>query len=144
MSDLRLRADNISLNVDGKTIELKNAQLGNADLNTALDDPTKYKEFIADPKGFAAIYGLTIDDNAANHLSVVLSGTQNVSEVDSKVFRDPSRVGATVWAVASGSYSVSSSKVAVAFKSPDLVDRQTELDRLQQLSSGAMGSSSSE
>jgi hypothetical protein len=107
------KTTNIDLLVDNKTIQIKNAQKGNFALNKALTKPAEFKKFVADPKAFAATFGLDIDKDVALKLADMASGFGSLDEL--KTAAPDMTVAATAWAVASGSYSIASSKIAVAF-----------------------------
>lgn len=115
-----IRSTRLGLSVDGRTIELKNERKGNFALNRALAKPEGFREFAANPAAFAAKYHFEIDETLSKQLAERLAGIESIRDLRDIVtgggFTDPAdKVGATLWAVAEGSYSVSSSKVAVAF-----------------------------
>lgn len=111
----RIKAKNLKLIIDGnRTIDIKTESKRGAELNKALLDPEKFVEFSKNPKQFAAKYDIAIDRDISDQLSTKLNGLDSLEAV--RRFVNPvDLVGCTLWAVASGSYSVSSSKVAVAF-----------------------------
>jgi len=111
----RIKAKTLKLTVDGnRTIDIKTESKRGAELNKDLMDPAKFAEFAKNPKQFAAKYDIAIDREISDQLSTKLHGLGSLEEV--RRFVNPGDlVGATLWAVASGAYSVSSSKVAVAF-----------------------------
>ncbi|MFE4822250.1 hypothetical protein ACFRFU_38695 [Streptomyces sp. NPDC056704] len=112
-----IRAQKIDLLLDGKTVQIKNDVRGNFAFNKAIQTPEGWQQFTEDPKSFAASHGLEIDPDIALRLKESLVGIESLDKA-----RDTIRpggignpVGATVWAIAEGAYSLSSSKVAVAF-----------------------------
>ncbi|MEC5289576.1 hypothetical protein VSX64_01375 [Aurantimonas sp. C2-6-R+9] len=107
-----ISAKTLSLLVDGKSVEIKNEKETQTELNNALQDPDKFKEFAKSPAAFAKEYGLQIDEALSAQLSSKLKDVQSVGDMQ-KVMRGTNE--ATVWAVASGSYSVASSKIALAY-----------------------------
>jgi len=109
----RINSDVLSLVVDGKAIDIKVASRRNFDLNKALLDADNFKDFIKDPRAFASRFDFTIDRDISDQLSNKLRGFESLEQLDR--MRDPSQVATTLWAVAAGSYSVASAKVAVAF-----------------------------
>ncbi|MDR6659656.1 MULTISPECIES: hypothetical protein [Tardiphaga] len=100
-----------SLLVDGQVIELKKDGADNFALNKALTDAANFKKFAADPASFARDFGLSIDLGISTQLSKKLVGINSLQDLSL------TQVGgeATAWAVAAGSYSVASTKIAVAF-----------------------------
>lgn len=111
----RIKAKTLKLTVDGnKTIDIKVDSKRGAELNKALIDPANFAEFAKNPKQFAAKYDLTIDQDISNQLIKKLHGLDSLEAVR-RFVKPGDLVGATLWAVASGAYSVASSKVAVAF-----------------------------
>ncbi len=112
----RIKAPTLSLNIDGKNIDIKKRSKRNFDLNKALMNPDDFQKFAADPRKFAAKFDLDIDNDISTALSTRLDGIKSREELMVLVDRpDGGTVYATVWAVASGLYSVASSKVALAF-----------------------------
>ncbi len=112
----RIKGNTISINVDGKIIDIKNPKRGGWDLNKALLDPKNFKDFANDPQAFTGKYGFKVDADISAKLKDALKGVDSLEQLRGLVgTRDPSIVGATVWAVAAGSYSMASSKIAVAF-----------------------------
>lgn len=111
----RIKAQTLRLNVDdGKIIDVKVNSKRNSELNKALLDPAKFQEFSKNPKAFAAKYDIKIDREISDQLATKLDGINDMEML--KRFVNPiDLVGATVWAVAAGAYSLASSKVAVAF-----------------------------
>jgi len=111
----RIKAKTLKLVVDGnRTIDIKVESKRNAELNKAFQDPKQFVEFAKDPKKFAAGYGISIDREISDQLVTKLHGLESVEAVNR--FVNPiDRVGATLWAVAVGVYSVASTKIAVAF-----------------------------
>lgn len=107
-----ISAKTLSLLVDGKNVEIKNEKETQIDLNNALQDPAKFKEFAKNPATFAKEYGLQIDEALSAQLSSKLKDAGSVDDMQNVV---DGANEATVWAVASGSYSVASSKIAVAY-----------------------------
>jgi hypothetical protein len=104
----------LSLSVEGKNVEIHHDTSKVFDLNKALTDQTKFKQFANDPKAFAAQYGLTIDHSVAGQLKTRLAGLDSLADVQSLTGGDGGDP-ATVWAIAAGSFSISSTKIAVAF-----------------------------
>lgn len=115
MSIDRIKAKTLKLTVDGnRTIDIKTESKRGAELNKDLLDPARFAEFADNPKEFAAKYGISIDREISNQLSIKLKGLNSLEAVHH--FVNPGdRVGATAWAIAVGSYSIASSKIAVAF-----------------------------
>jgi hypothetical protein len=112
----RISAESLSLDVDGRKIDLKKPSRGNFELNKALLKPQGFKDFVNDPKAFAAKYELQIDDHIAGQLKQKLAGITSYDELQRVLATvGGGDAGATVWAIASSAYSVSTSKVAVAF-----------------------------
>lgn len=113
----RIKAPTLSLDIAGKIIEVKKPSKRNFDLNKALLRPEDFQKFVTDPKSFAAKFDLAIDDDIATTLSAKLDGLTNLNDLKTVlVSPDPfGPVGATLWAVAVGVYSVASTKIAVAF-----------------------------
>ena len=109
-----IKANRLSILADGKSIEIKNPSKLNLELNKALLDPQQFQSFTADPKGFAERFDLKIDPEVSSALSAKLSGIKSLDDLQ-RVTRGEGDGGATVWAVAGGSFSVASSKIAVAF-----------------------------
>lgn len=109
-----IKASEISLIVDGKNIGVKSPSKLNLELNKDLLDNTKFKQFSADPAGFAKNYDLDIHPDVSTALSAKLQNFSSLSDLHQFV-QNFGGDGATAWAVASGSYSISSSKIAVAF-----------------------------
>lgn len=111
----RIKTKTLSLTVDGnKSIDIKVDSRRNAELNKALLDPARFVELSKNPKEFAANYGFKIDRDISDMLATKLTGLKSLT--DARSFVNPGdRVGATLWAVAEGAYSIASTKVAVAF-----------------------------
>ena len=105
----------MSLVVDGKTIEIKNQKRQNGALNRSLLSEANWKAFVADPKGYAAKYDLTIDDTIAGQLRDQLKDVGSLEEATT-IFDRLGWRATTVWAVVAGAYSTASTKVAVAFR----------------------------
>lgn len=105
----------VSLVLDGKVVEIKNEKRLNGDLNRSLLDDKNWDAFVSDPKSYTSKYGLVIDDSLSNQLHTQLKGLKSIDAARTALDRLGWRA-ATVWAVAAGAYSVSSSKVAVAFR----------------------------
>lgn len=107
---------NISLNIDGKNIEIKNTFKLNSELNKVLLDANEFAKFRENPKDFAKRFELDIDAEISDKLKEKLNGINSVKEIHEKIFiNDIQNKATTVWAIAQGSYSLASSKVAVAF-----------------------------
>jgi len=112
----RIKAPTLSLNIDGKNIDIKKRSKRNFDLNKALLNPDDFQKFTADPRKFAAKYDFDIDNDISTALSARLDGIQSREDLMSLLARpDVGPVSATAWAVASGLYSIASTKIAVAF-----------------------------
>lgn len=111
----RIKAGTLRLTVDGnKSIDVKLASKRGAELNRALLDPANFKEFAADPKKFVGKFDFQIDRDISDQLTAKLTGIKDLEEL--KKFVNPiDPVASTVWAIAVGSYSLASSKIAVAF-----------------------------
>ena len=108
----KIQPKTLSLNIDGKTVELHHDAAQAFELNKALTDDAEFKAFAADPKSFAAKYHLNIDKAVADQLKSKLSGVACASALQQT---SGGGVQATVWAVAGGAYSFATSKIAVAF-----------------------------
>ena len=104
----------LSLQIDGKAVELHSDKAKVFELNKALANPAGFKDFANDPKSFAAKFGLGIDPQVSGQLKSKLAGVNSLSEL-ATIHGGGGGAGATVWAVAGGAYSISSSKIAVAF-----------------------------
>ena len=102
----------LSLTIDGKTIDLHKPGADTAGLNKALTDSVNFKKFATDPANFAKDFGFDIDKAISTQLSDQLIGLSSVEEI---MTRGAGRGGneATIWAVASGVYSIRSTKIAV-------------------------------
>ena len=112
----RISPKTLSIIADGKTLEVKKQSKKNFALNKDLADPVKFQEFASDPKAFAAKYDLALDADISNAVKAKLTGIKNLDMAREILgSHDPGRVGATLWAVVSGAFSVASAKVAVAF-----------------------------
>lgn len=112
----RIKAPTMSLNIDGKIIDVKKRSKRNFELNKALMNPDSFQKFTADPRKFAAKYDFDIDNDISTALSTRLEGIKSRDELINLVsIPDGDVVSATVWAVAKGAYSVASTKIAVAF-----------------------------
>jgi hypothetical protein len=109
-----IRSNHLSLQIDGKTVELKTMTRRNLDLNKALLDPAEFKKFAADPQEFAKQYDLNIDPHISAQLASRLSGVGSITDIQ-RITTDGGESGATAWAVAHGAYSIASTKIAVAF-----------------------------
>jgi hypothetical protein len=111
----RIKAKTLSMVVDGtSTIDIKAQSKRGAELNRALLDPAKFAEFTKNPKEFAGRFDIKIDRDISDQLSTKLGGIDSLDTLNRYV-NPGDEVGATVWAVASGAYSVATSKIAVAF-----------------------------
>src|SRR5687768_16994347 len=107
----RIRSETISLMLNGdKEVTIKARSKLNSDFNKALLDPKEFRNFALNPREFAARFDIRIDNEIANQLITKLDGFSSLEEVQ-KYVNPGDEVGATVWAVAAGSYSVASSKV---------------------------------
>jgi hypothetical protein len=104
----------LSLQIDGKIVDVHSDKAKIFELNKALANPAGFKDFANDPKSFAAKFGLGIDPQISGQLKSKLIGINSLSEL-AAIHGGGGGVGATVWAVAGGAYSISSSKIAVAF-----------------------------
>ena len=112
---VKITPKTLSLNIDSKSVEVHSDTAKASDLNQALENPATFKEFASDPKTVAGRYGLKIDPTISDQLKTKLAGAQSLSAAKEMVTRGGGGAPATVWAVASGSYSVASTKIAVAF-----------------------------
>ena len=115
-----IRSTDLSITADGRVIEIKNARKGNFALNKAITRPEGFRNFAEDPAAFAASHGLNIDAEIGKALAASLKDVESLKDLHEIVrggaFADPGgTVSCTLWAVAAGSFSVASSKVAVAF-----------------------------
>lgn len=111
----RIKAKTLQLTVDGnRVIDIKTDSKRGAELNRDLLDPVKFAEFTKDPKQFAAKYDIAIDREISDQLVNKLRGIDSL-DMAHRFVNPLDKVGCTVWAVAGGAYSVSSSKIAVAF-----------------------------
>jgi hypothetical protein len=110
----KITPTSLSLQVDGKSVELHSDTSKVFEMNKALANPTGFKDFANDPKAFAAKFGLGIDQQVSHQLKSKLTGVASLGELRAIHDGDGGN-GATVWAVAGGAYSISSSKIAVAF-----------------------------
>lgn len=105
-----------SLIVDDNTIEVTKPSRRNSDLNLALRDPQEFSQFANDPQKFCAKFDLHIDDKIATALKDNLTGIKTLEEASQAIHLPGNdTVAATVWAIASPAYSVSTGKIAVAF-----------------------------
>lgn len=107
-----IKTQTLSLFVNGKTVEIKKPSKLNFELNKELNTDVGFASFLQDPKAFAKKYDLEIDQDLSNQLKAKLAGFSSLDELQKLKGGDS---GATAWAVAAGSYSIASSKVAVAF-----------------------------
>jgi len=105
------KARKIQLVIDGKPIDVQVENQRTEELNAALRDPEQFRLFAKDPKAFVAKFGMQIDKEVSDQLAKKLVGKSDLSKLSSGAEMPQ----ATIWAVAEGIYSVSSSKVAVAF-----------------------------
>ena len=96
------------------TLDIKVESKRNAELNKALLNPANFAEFAKNPKEFAARYDLNIDREISDQLVTKLHGIDSLKALNRYV-NPIDTVGATLWAVAQGAYSVATSKIAVAF-----------------------------
>lgn len=108
-----IKVQNIDFVFDGQKVQIKNPEKGSFELNKALHDPVEFGKFVVDPKTFVKNYGLDIDESISVKLSDMIGGF--VSIEDLKGASTSLTNGATAWAVASGSYSIATSKIAIAF-----------------------------
>ena len=110
-----IRASQLTILVDGKSIEIKNPSKLNLEFNKALIDPMQFQSFVADPKAFAERFDLQIDPEVSSALAEKLSGINSLDDLQMLRQGGDEVPGATVWAVAVGAYSVATSKIAIAF-----------------------------
>lgn len=110
----RIKANIINLQVDGKIIEVKKPSKLNFELSKALINKDRFQEFALNPKDFVAKYDLNIDHNIAKQLQEKLVGIESINDLNI-LLNDPGDSQTTVYAVAKGSYSMASSKIALAF-----------------------------
>jgi hypothetical protein len=108
-----IKVQTIDIVFDGKTVQVKNPEKGSFELNKALHDPVEFKKFVIDPKIFVKNYGLEIDGTISAKLSEMIGGYDSLEQLKN-VSADLTNA-ATGWAVAAGSYSIATSKIAVAF-----------------------------
>ena len=102
----------IVLVVDGKSVEVKNANPLNSQVGDALKDPKEFKAFAKDPAAFAKRFGLTIDPDVSALLSKSIGTAISLEELRSG--GGNVRPSAVLWAVAVGVYSLAATKIAVA------------------------------
>jgi hypothetical protein len=107
-----IKATTLSLMIDNRRVDIESSQKLSAELSKALDDASNFRAFAADPAKFAASRGLTIDKDIASQLSAKLKGFNSVEELQRA---NKAAAPATVWAIAVGHYSVTTTKIAVAF-----------------------------
>jgi hypothetical protein len=105
----------LDLSADGHTIDLLASKKAAHRINVSLSDPTHFRTFSSDPKSFLDQHGVKISDELAGHLKSRLSGVGSLDQLKTAASKEGEGPACTVWAVAGGAYSVSSSKVAVAF-----------------------------
>lgn len=88
-----------------------------ASITDALKNPNEFPRFVADPKQFMQDYNITVQPELSNKLKDAFSSYNTLDEATTGVLGGGPGCEqcATLWAVAEGSYSVSSSKVAVAY-----------------------------
>lgn len=111
----KITPQTLHLVADGKTVELHGPNAQTFALNKALLDPKQFQAFSANPKQFAAGHGINIDDQLSQALSQKLTGVSSIGELQQITSAYDGGSGATIWAVAQGAYSISSSKAAVVF-----------------------------
>jgi hypothetical protein len=111
----KITPKSLSLHVDGKSVELHSDTSKVFEMNKALANSAGFKDFANDPKAFAAKYGLGIDQQVSHQLKGKLTGVGSLGELTAMQGSGDGGNGATVWAVAGGAYSISSSKIAIAF-----------------------------
>lgn len=109
----RVRAEKLVLIADGKEIELKNPSRKNIEINKALQDPAKFREFAIDPAKFLAGFDIRIDPEVSRELIAKLAGMSNLD--DAKKLLEDNISTATIWAVAAGAYSTATGKILIAF-----------------------------
>ena len=110
----RISAKNLSLVVDGKSVEIKNPQKGNFDLNKSLLTDEGFAKFADNPQKFAKEHGLSIDKDISAVLASKMKGLKSLEEAH-RILNPMEMRATTVWAVVSAAYSVATAKVAVAF-----------------------------
>jgi hypothetical protein len=110
-----VKASTLSLNVDGRIVDIKTPEKKNFELNAALQNPSDFREFAKDPAGFAKKFGLVIDKDISQQLSKKIASFDSLGNFQQFLKAGGGESEATLWAVAEGSFSVSSSKIAVAF-----------------------------
>ncbi|MER9684681.1 MULTISPECIES: hypothetical protein [unclassified Mesorhizobium] len=106
--------NSINLNIDGKNVTIENAPQKIKELNTFLENEDNFKQFAQDPDASLKKFNMTVDPDFIDQLKNRLNGKTSIKDLQSKVGQG-GEDNATLWAVAAGSYSISSSKVAVAF-----------------------------
>ena len=113
----RIKAPTLSLQIGDKIVEVKKPSKRNFELSRALIKPEEFKKFAADPKGFASNFDLKIDNDISTELKTRLNGIGSLDDLNAVIVgpNPINPVGATLWAVAVGVYSITSTKVAVAF-----------------------------
>ncbi len=70
----------VSIDIDGQKIVIEDSARAK-NLNSALKDPAKFKEFAKDPAAFAQSHGVHIDPALANQIASKLKGRQSLAEV---------------------------------------------------------------
>ena len=108
-----IKTNTLSFLVNGKTVEVKKASKLNFELNKALLTDEGFQSFANDPKSFAKKFDLEIDQQLSDQLKGKLGGLKSLKDLHAA--KGGGESDATVWAVAGGSYSVATSKIAVAF-----------------------------
>jgi hypothetical protein len=102
----------ITLQLDGKTVEVKTPSPLNAQINDVLNDPKEFQSFASDPAAFTKRFGLSIDPDISNRLKESIGTAKSLDDLRSG---RGTPIAATVWAIAVAAYSLSSTKIAVAF-----------------------------
>jgi len=104
----------LSLTLEGKSVTLNDPKKFSFEMNKSLLNKEVFKEFSQDPELFSTKNGIKIDPALAETLKRKLKGVSSLEEAQT-LMKGGCLDCATLWAVAEGSYSVASSKIAVAY-----------------------------
>ena len=113
----KIKPKSIKLTVDDKVIEIKKPSKRNYELNVALLNPEKYKEFVENPREFCSRYDLAIDREISDQLKERLQDFKSLDDMRGMLSVDDPipDTEATLWAIAQGIFSVASTKALIAF-----------------------------
>jgi hypothetical protein len=100
-----------TLQMEGNSVTIPDPQTA-SELNQELQQPENFRAFADDPSAFAAQRGLEIDPGFANQLRDQLRGVPDLTHAHEKAATGDY---VTAWAIAEGSYSIASSKVAAVY-----------------------------